>query len=158
MSLSAQGIIEVRPSGSDTQCAGLFNPDNANFLTDLAATSGTTTAPVVTSASYNFVAGDVGAWVYVKSGTNWIPGWYKISSVASNAATLDATLGHACLAKANVSSNMVFAGLSTANGCATAGSPTGGTWSIDYSQQNASQFNGTDLLIDAVTNTKVGSL
>jgi hypothetical protein len=42
------------------------------MATDFAATSATGTAPVVTSASYTFIARDVGHWVYVKSGTNLV--------------------------------------------------------------------------------------
>src|SRR5690349_16220768 len=104
--------------------------------TDGAATSATGTAPVFSSASYNFVAGDVGAWVYIASGTNWTPGWYQIASVASNTATLEATAGVAYLA---------YITPTTANGCATTTSPTGATWTIDYSQQNAAQCTYTDL-------------
>ena len=114
-------------SGTDTNGGG-FNPTSANMSTDLTATSATGTAPVVSSASYSFVAGDVGAWVFVQSGTNWIPGWYKISSVATGSATLNATAGAAILY-----ANGVMAGLSTSNGCATTASPTGGKWSVDYS-------------------------
>jgi len=90
MALSATTIFEVETGGSDTLNGGAFDPgQTAGMLTDGAATSATGTAPVFTSASYNFVAGDVGAWIYIASGTNWIPGWYKISSVGSNAATLN---------------------------------------------------------------------
>ena len=85
MALAATAIAEVESAGSDTN-GGMFNPGNANFPTDLTTDANTanTASPVVSSASYNFVAGDVGAWVFVKSGSNWTPGWYKISSVASN--------------------------------------------------------------------------
>jgi hypothetical protein len=127
MAVPATAVFESQPGvGSDTANGGAFDPGSASMATDLAATVANTSAPVVTSASYNFVAGDVGAWVYVKSGTNWTPGWYKISSVASNAATLDGTIGHAVLAGW---------GLSTVVGCATTASPTAGTWTIDYSQK-----------------------
>ncbi len=100
------------------------------MASDGAATSANTSAPVFTSASYNFVAGDVGAWLFVKSGTNWTPGWYKIASVAANAATLTASVGAAALATNGWPTNM-----NTAAGCATTASPTGATWSVDYSQQ-----------------------
>lgn len=56
---------------------GGFNIANANFLTDLTTDTGTgnTSSPIVSSATYTFVAGDVGAWVYVASGTDWTVGW-----------------------------------------------------------------------------------
>ena len=123
------------------------------MLTDGAATSATGTAPVFSSASYNFVSGDVGAKVFIASGTNWIPGWYTIASVGSNKATLNATAGQAVLAP------IASGGLSTTNGCATTASPTTATWTIDYSQQAAAQFTYTDLVIGATTTnlTSVGN-
>jgi hypothetical protein len=148
MAIAASTLLQVRQSGSDTANGGGFDPANANMAADLAATVANTSAPVVTSASYNFVAGDVGAWLYIKSGTNWTPGWYPIVSVASNAATLDAAIGHVSLAGMS---------LSTVVGCASVASPSSGTWAIDYSQQNAPQFAYTDLVIDGTTNTKATS-
>lgn len=136
MALPATNIWEVEHGGADTSGGG-FDPANANMLTDGAATVANTTAPVFTSASYNFVAGDAGAWLFIQSGTNWTPGWYKISSVGANAATLDATIGHATL----YSQLQV----NTAAGCATVASPTAAVWSIDYSQQAAPQFSYADM-------------
>lgn len=121
--------------------------------TDGAATVANTSAPVFTSASYNFVAGDVGAWLYISSGTNWRPGWYKIASVASNAATLSAAIGAAVIGYA---SGIRQLKPSTAVGCATVASPTAATWSIDYSQQSAAQFAYTDL-VSAGTGLTVSS-
>ena len=42
----------------------------------------------VTSASYNFVAADVGSWLDITAGGAWTGGRYVIVSVAANAATL----------------------------------------------------------------------
>jgi hypothetical protein len=151
MAFTATAIIEVRPSGSDTANGGIFDP-GATMAGDLSATNANTSSPVVTSASYNFVAGDVGAWLFVKAGTNWTPGWYQIASVASNAATLSASAGSAVLY-----SNSLPASLGTAAGCATTASPTSGTWSVDYSRQDSAQFSFADLAIDATTNTKFTS-
>lgn len=126
--------------GSDgtTGFGGGFDAgQTAGMLTDGAATNATTSAPVFTSASYNFVAGDVGARIFIASGTNWIPGFYLIASVAANAATLTATIGTATL--------WTDLSLNTAIGCATTGSPTGATWSIDYSMKTSAQFTYTDL-------------
>ena len=144
MAISAFAIWEVESGGSDTANGGGFDPSQtAGMFTDGAATVATGSSPVFTSASYNFVAGDVGAWVYIGAGTNWIAGWYNIASVASNAATLSAAIGSAVLSTGG--STAVVTAPSTAIGCATTASPTGATWSIDYSQQSAAQFSYTDL-------------
>ncbi len=145
MAFGANGIIEVENGGDDVNNGGGFNPNSSGFATDGAATSATGTAPVFTSASYNFVAGDVGAKLFIKSGTNWLPGWYAIASVASNAATLTATIGSAVLYASGPS------GMSTAAGCATTASPTGATWAIDYSQQTAAEITFTDMVIGVTT-------
>src|SRR5690349_2615049 len=105
--------------GSDgtTGNGGGFDRGVSGFATDgtVDTNTGNTTAPVFSSASYNFVAGDVGAWLYVKSGTSTIPGLYKIASVASNKATLTATIGTASLEDGS---------LNVAAGIATVGTPT----------------------------------
>lgn len=138
MALSATTIFEVRSDGSDTLNGGAFDPgQTAGMFTDGAAASATGASPVFSSASYNFVAGDVGAWIYIASGTNWTAGWYQIASVASNNATLSAAIGAAVLATQH--------GMTTVDGCATTASPTGATWTIDYSQQAAAKFAYTDL-------------
>lgn len=142
MALSAGTIYEVRDSATSGNVnSGGFNPGNTNGLTDLTTNVGTgnTSSPVVSSASYNFAAGDVGAWLYIQSGTNWTPGWYKIASVATNKATLSAGVGQALQ-----QSNNRFA-TNTVAGCATTGTPTGGTFMIDYSQQNSAQASFTNL-------------
>ena len=159
MALSSGTIWEVRTTGSNTLCSGGFNPANPNFATDGAATSGNTSAPVFTSASYNFAAGDVGAWVFIQSGTNWVPGWYQIASVAANAATLTATIGSGQLYGGAIGTSNQAASFipSTVAGCATTASPTGAVWSVDYSQQNAARHPFTDLVIDAAVNTNFTS-
>lgn len=152
MALAATTIWEVQAAGSgsadDGSTSGAFNPNNANMATDLTTDTNTanTTAPVVSSASYNFVSRDVGAWLFIKSGTNWTPGWYKISSVASNKATLDGAIGHGVLCTQNVP-----AGLTTAAGCATVGTPTSGTWTIDYSQKASVGVAFTDMATASTT-------
>lgn len=151
MALAAAGIIEVASTGSDGNPgvdtnAGAFNPANANFITNLAATSATGTAPVITSATYNFVAGDVSHWVFIKSGTNWTPGWYKISSVAANAATIDGTIGAAVLYATGGPYSV-----STAAGCATVASPTSGTGGVDYSMCGTPKVSVTDAVTAGTT-------
>lgn len=154
MAFSATTVWEVNvaATGGDTSFGGGFDPGNTSMATDLAATSATGTAPVATSASYNFAARDVGAWLFIKSGTNWTPGWYQIASVASNAATLTATIGSARLYTSGAANS-----LSTLAGCATTASPTSGTWSVDYSQSTAVGIAYTDMVIDGTTNTKYTS-
>lgn len=139
MALSSSTIWEVETTGSDTLNGGAFDPSKVSGggFADGAATVANTSAPVFTSASYNFVAGDVGAWVYIQAGTNWTFGWYKIASVASNAATLNGTIGQGVIAATLRPTTVV--------GCATTASPAGAVWSIDYSQQAAAQFAYTDL-------------
>jgi len=150
MSLSASTVWECRSTGSDLSSGG-FNVGSSNFPTDLAATSATGASPVVTSASYTFVAGDVGYWLFIKSGTNWTPGWYQIASVNAGAATLSAAIGAADLYGGATLTN-------TAAGCATTASPTGGTWGMDYSiYQDTARFSFTDMVIDGTTNTKFTS-
>ena len=145
MAFVASTIWDVRTGGSDSNGGG-FSPLITNMATDLAATDANTSAPVVTSASYTFIARDVGHWLYVGAGTNWTPGWYEIASVAGGAATLSAAIGAGYLSTVDVP----YA-VTTAAGCATVASPTGGTWSVDYSQDTPISF--TDLVIDGTTNT-----
>lgn len=145
MALSSTCIIDVRNGGSDTANGALFNP-GATLTANGAATVANTSSPVFTSPSYNFVAGDVGAWLFIKSGTNWIPGWYQIASVASNAATLSAGIGQAILYNATTG---LPSGFNTVAGCATTASPTSASWTVDYSQQTAAQFSLTGLTTSA---------
>jgi hypothetical protein len=145
---------DVRTTGSDSANGGGFDPGNANFATDLACTSATTSAPVCSSASYNFVSGDVGALLFVQAGTSWIPGWYPIASVASNAATVTASVG-SVTAYQTVNGPL---GLSATLGIASTASPTVGTWGIDYSQQSSPQFAYTDLVIGSTTTQYVSVL
>ena len=139
MALAANSEFTVTATATtgNVNAAG-FNPNNANMLTDLVcdANTGNTTTPIVSSASYNFVAGDVDNWVYIKSGTNWTPGWYQIASVASNKATLNGTIGQAQVYAFGQKSP------TTVVGCATVGTPTGGTFTIDYSQSDTAIVSG----------------
>ena len=58
-----------------------------DFTNDLAATDASPS--VLSSASRNFVAADVGNLIKITAGTNFVVGWYQVISVAANAATLD---------------------------------------------------------------------
>lgn len=143
MALPTTSHFEIRSSATAGNVnGGGFNIANANFPTDLTTDANTanTASPVCSSATYNFVAADVGAWLYVAAGTNFIVGWYQIASVASNKATLTATIGTAVV----FDSTLQTYGPSTVVGIATTGTPTGGTFGIDYSQQDAAEATATD--------------
>ncbi len=130
MALAAGSLVEIRSTATASNVnGGGFNPANANMLTNFTATSANTSAPVVSTASYSFVASDVGAWFYVKSGTNWTPGWYQISSVSGAAIRF-------------VNDRFVR---NTIAGIATTASPTGGAGTVDYSQQDTAKLALTDL-------------
>ena len=63
MALAAGTIFDFRASATSGNLNGAgFNVANANFVTDLTtdANTGNTASPVVSSATYTFVAGDVG--------------------------------------------------------------------------------------------------
>ncbi len=143
MALATATIWEVRATATTGNVnGGGFNTANANFPTDLTTDTNTanTAAPIVSSATYTFAASDVSAWLYVKSGTNWTAGWYQIASVAGGKATLNAAVGAAI----QVSTTTFAYNRNTVVGCATVGTPTAGTFGIDYSQQDTAQATATD--------------
>lgn len=140
MAIAATTNWEFNASATGSMVnGGGFNTANANFLTDATTDSNTanTASPVLSSATYNFVAGDANAWVYISSGTNWTPGFYKIASVASNKATLSAAIG----AAVQFTSATNRWGPSTVVGCATVGTPTNGVFGVDYSQTTGAVIN-----------------
>ena len=124
---------------------GGFDKGAANLATDLAATSATGNSPVVSSVSYTFVAGDANHWLFVKSGTNWTPGWYQITSVNGGSATLNAAVGAAIQFDTTKGWPTPKFGANTVAGVATTASPTGGTWGLDYTQADAAPFTNTNL-------------
>lgn len=150
MAFSASLVLEVETGGS-TSNGGGFDPglSGITFNTDLAATSATGTAPVVTSASFNFTSTQNNMWLYIPTGTGggYKPGWYKITSTASNAATINATAGQWY----NPDGSQGIG-----NGCAATASPSGGSWTIDYSQTGSALLTITDGVIGA-TNTQATS-
>jgi hypothetical protein len=139
MALASGSLFNVTATATTANVNGAgFNPANAAFPTDLAATVATGNSPVVTSATYTFVAGDVGAAVYVKTGTNWTAGFYPIASVSAGAATLSAAVGQAW----QLSATTGMYALNTVAGCATVASPTGGTYGVNYAMQDTAIVNG----------------
>lgn len=142
MAIAAGTIWEINSAATAGNLnGGGFNIGNANFLTNYTATSATGDAPVISSASYTFVAGDVGAWLYVKAGTSWTVGFYQITAVNGGAATVNAAIGAAVQQNATT----LIWGTNTVAGVATVASPTGGTIGIDYSRGNAAIINDVDL-------------
>lgn len=151
MALLGSGLWDFNGAGQAAAVgAGYFNPANAGMLTNLTATGGNTAAPVVSSVSYNFVAGDVNAWVYVQQGTNWFAGWYQIASLSGNAAVLNCAVGSALVVQAfDANTGAIASAANVASqpasqwsyrrnatiGCASVASPTGGTFTVDYSQK-----------------------
>lgn len=130
--LPATNVFEMEVGGSDTANAGMFDPGNANMSNGWAVASANTASPVLSHATVVPLAGDAGAFFFLKSGTNGIAGWYKIVSVdlIGNTWTLDATIGHATLSNYR---------LSTVRGCASSGTSLSTiTGSIDFSQQTGS--------------------
>lgn len=97
--------FDVATTGNDLNGGGfVFGATGTDFsqqdapqfsFTDLASTSGSTNPCVVTSASHNFGATDVGNLIHIISGTNFLASWYSIVSAAGNAATLDRACGSA---------------------------------------------------------------
>lgn len=131
MALASGSVFNITSTATTSNVNGAgFNPANANFPTDLTTDANTanTASPVVSSATYSFVAGDIGAAVYIKSGTNWTVGFYPIASVAGGKATLNAAIGLAW--QLSATTNMYAP--STVVGCATVGTPTSGTYGVNY--------------------------
>lgn len=148
MGIAAGCILEINSAATASNVnSGLFNPNNANMIADFTTDTNTanTNSPVVSSATYTFVAGDVGHWFFVKSGTNWTSGWYPIASVTGGKATLSAAVGAASQIVANLYTT------NTVAGCATVGTPTNGVGTIDYTRSTAAAFARTDLVIATTT-------
>ncbi len=146
MAFTASCVWEVESGGSDTVNGGGFDTGVAGFPTDGAVASSNTSAPVFSSASYNFTSADVTtppAWVYLKSGTSLIPGWYAITALSGNSAVLDAAIGHAVLAAGTPN---------TVVGCCTTGTSLSTiTWGADYSQSTATRISLDDMIVGATT-------
>jgi hypothetical protein len=139
--LATSTYLQVMSGGSDTANGGGFNVLNANFPTDGSWTAGNTSAPVFSSSSYNFVAGDVGARIYLP-GIGSGAGGYTVASVASNKATLNAAIGSATL-KGGF--------LNTVVGISSSATGASATWGIDYSQMTSARLSFTDLTVGSTT-------
>ena len=149
MAASSFTIWEMRYNGSDlnTSC---FDP-NPTLSTTLSSGNGTSFFPTVSSSSYNFSISDVGHFLYIKSGTNWTPGWYQITSASGTSS---------CVVNATPS-EYVGANLEprSTNGVGIVTSLSSGSWTIDYTQSSASRYSYFDINIPNSTTviTSTGS-
>lgn len=84
---------------------------------NLASSNATSAQPVVTSATHNATADEVGNLLNITAGTNWTPGLYPIIAVSANAYTLNRP-------------------------CGTAASLTLGTWAVLTMVPNGVSLNG----------------
>lgn len=148
MALSASTVFEINSGATASNVnGGGFNPTNTHGVADGVIASGTGNSPTLTSATYTFAAGDVGAWVYFPAQTNMTAGWYQIASQTGGVATLSAVVGAAI----QVANNRYIP--NTVAGCATTAAPTGVTFLVDYSQNTAAVLTNTDLTSTAASTT-----
>ncbi len=147
---------EVRTDGQRNNSAG-FDRDSGSLLTNLTTSTGTSTSPIVSSVSYPFVTSDIGHWLYVRTGTNWYPGWYQITGLSGTSAVVNASIGSCVkLSRLSGSSVVVPFGPALESGIGSSANLTSGTWTIDYTQSGTAKSSGQDLIISA-TNTVVFS-
>jgi hypothetical protein len=144
MAISLYSYWEVQSLGNNNN-SGVFDP-NTTMSATLSSANGTSILPTITASNYSFVSSDVGNWLYVKSGTNWYPGWYQISSIAGTSAIVNANNFQA------VNANLQGA---FRDGIGSASSLSSGTWAIDYSQKSSSFKNYSDLVL--LTSTSLTS-
>ncbi len=92
MSVATSTIWEFNTAATASMVnGGGFNYQATGPLNDGSWGAANTASPTLSSATYTFVAGDVGNWIYSTNTT--IPGFYKIDSVSTGIATLDAGAG-----------------------------------------------------------------
>lgn len=112
----------------------VFNTSATGWLTTGHLDNGATAAPVFTDAGagYTFVTADIGASLYIKAGTNTIPGFYKITGLSSG--------------------NAVLAGP-----CATVNTTITVTWGVNYATQTSPRYTMAGTLdLSHGDNTKLG--
>lgn len=149
MAASNFTIWEMRHNGSNLN-SSCFDP-NATLATTLSSANGTSTSPTVSASNYTFSALDVGYHLYIKSGTNWNPGWYQITSASgTSSCVVNATAGQ--YVGANLEPR-------SPNGVGTAASLSSGSWTVDYTQSATARYNYSDINIPNSTTviTSTGS-
>jgi hypothetical protein len=147
---------EVRTDGNLNNSAG-FDKDSGSMLSDLTSSTGLSSSPIVSTNSYSFVASDIGQWLYVRTGTNWYPGWYRITGLSGTSAVVNAGIG-SCVKASWVSGTAVTIGFGPAiyPGIGLSNSLSAGSWTIDYTQSGTAKTALTDLIVDT-TVTRVFS-
>lgn len=139
MAVATSTIWEFNTSATASMVnGGGFDYLATGPISDAAWGSANTSAPTVSSATYTFVAGDVGAWVYSTNTTN--PGFYKISSVSTGIATVNATIGSGVIFNTTTQKWIP----STATGVDSSASLTSKGILVDYSQSTAGILSLTD--------------
>jgi hypothetical protein len=134
-------------SNTPTTGASWFLQNAAVQGTDLACANVALANPVLTSASYNFIASDVNKWVGITAGTNFTPGIYQIQSVnvGAGSATMTASVG-----SSGAGSSGTWWRSGATNGFTTAGN--GGVEAHQMAQYNGRFYISTH---DTVNGTSV---
>ena len=155
--IPSTAVWSIKQTATAGNVNGAIFDTGASFpITNGSMTGATGSSPVLSTASYTFVAGDVGHWIYTVSNTGGqvVRGRWKISSVNAGAATLDASVGAATYHNATTRTWTVN---SLVAGVASVASPTSITFGIDYTDSAAALCAITDLVIDGTTSTNVTS-
>ena len=137
---SGYAIWEVRTQGSDNN-SGCFDP-NPTLSTTLSTGNGTSIYPTVSASNYSFLSNDINHYLYIKSGTNWKPGWYQITDVSGGSAIVNANIGQVVQLNSR---------LSTTAGIGSSDSLSSGSWTVDYSQSNSNAFLYTNLYLSTTS-------
>jgi hypothetical protein len=140
MAASLYSILEIQ-SLADPLNSGVFDT-NTTMATNLVCGNGLSIFPFVSSTGYTFQSADIGHWLYLRSGTNWLPGWYQITALIGSSAVVNANWGQS-VAINNQSTYW--------NGIGSANSLSSGTWSIDYTQSATARTTFSDLIINSST-------
>ena len=115
---------------------GGFNYLATGPLSDGSWGSANTASPTLSSATYTFVAGDVGNWIYSTSTT--IPGFYQIASVSTGIATVNAAVGAGVIFDSTTQQWKP----STTAGVDSSATLTSKNFLVDYSQSTTAIVNG----------------
>ena len=138
--LSASTTWEVQEDATNLGVnGGGFNPNSQTFIQDGGVTLANTSAPVLSSVTYSFVAGDVGDWIFLSTTTKYT-GFYKITSLSGSNAVLDATAGHGII----FNNTYQMWQPSTTTGVDSAATLSGKSYGVDYSQVSAAVVSNTD--------------
>ena len=136
MAASVYSIWEVQSLGSASN-SGIFDP-NVTMAANLSSANGTSVFPTVTTATYSFKTEDIGNYLFVRSGTNWTPGWYQITGLAGTSAIVNANKNQYTL------SNLQPGFL---DGIGLVNSISSATWTVDYTQKTSPRNVYSDIVL-----------